>query len=228
MDDGELFELTWGKPPLPGGASLADQEEVWREVWRIGRCEALEHWISRHPATRPPVWHKFDAPTLPKRKARESEPAWLYRIKAMSAAELKALHEQVARLARFNEGRHPADPGTNFIHPGPGAELLRSLKRLSAFEVTALWPPKRPQKAQQAKVDVSPVKPVKRPAERILAPPVASPAPAPVPESAPVMVEPHVAESIPALSPPPLVSLVTPEPVWVDPAWTDFISSLAS
>ncbi len=238
MNAAERWELCRGSPPwtAPDRAALSADPSVWEGAWKLGREQALASWVDSHPGTRPPAWHRFDTPARRRRKAGEFEASWLYRLGEIDQTELATIAANVRELARFNEGRHPADVVSNFIPPGELAEFARTRDLLTSGEVEILWPTKaleskaRPESptlavdAAQSRQDRS-IEP--KPASGATVKPTNLEQPRRPLVSVPYQERDLVSEIIQAFNPPPAPKpKPVPELPWVDPAWEAFIQRL--
>jgi hypothetical protein len=125
VDDFDISHAQTGRNFIrcPGQSpDLADDPELWAEVWRGARDELLRRWIGLYPGTRPPAWWEFEAPSEP---MGDDEPEYDYldRIGELDPAELEAIRLKAVGLAEYDRGRDPEPTQggyyrNNFIPPG--------------------------------------------------------------------------------------------------------------
>lgn len=126
MDPNDAYNVLTGHPLIVtvGEHHLADDPELWREVWEKYGGELLAEEIRLYPGRRPRAWHVFDCAEEP--ADDESEVEFLYRIGELSAGELEAIRLKALELVTHNGcGRRPEKPSSNFIAP-------RALERFAA------------------------------------------------------------------------------------------------
>src|SRR3954447_6194993 len=143
MDRWSALEICYGMSPLAlhGDPALADDPELWRDVWDECRDEALAEWIRAAPCSRPTAFYMFEAPGRPRREPGESKPAWLWRVGEISREELETARRHTAETAARNALLSPRDP----IAPTEVDELVRDRGLLTEAEIDAMWSsPRRP------------------------------------------------------------------------------------
>jgi hypothetical protein len=97
-----------------GAPDLADDVELWRQVWASTRSELMADWIARHPGSRCAAWWRFDAKHVARLEG-ESEVECLHRNHLLDRGELEAIRRKAVSLARYNAGRRPDRREDNYI-----------------------------------------------------------------------------------------------------------------
>jgi hypothetical protein len=109
---------------MPDTADLADNVELWREVWEANSEEALAFWLKNHPGERPRAFYEFASDEFPDQEEDECETAYLSRIGELKPGEIEALIQQAKSLAVYNAGRDPNKSGSNFCWPDDPTEWV--------------------------------------------------------------------------------------------------------
>jgi hypothetical protein len=94
---------------------LADNPELWAQIWERFRAELLPDWIARHPGDRPAAWWEFD--NCEEILEDETVPEFLNRLGLIEPEELDAIREKAQDLAAFNRGRKGGGPNSHYNPP---------------------------------------------------------------------------------------------------------------
>ncbi len=88
-------------------ADLADDPELWAQVWERCRSEVLPQWVERNPGRRPEAFHEFETGDLPEQEEGETEIEWLFRCGLLEPDEFEAIRQKAKTLAEHNRSRRP-------------------------------------------------------------------------------------------------------------------------